>query len=438
MKKITTILALCLASCMGFAQIITTVAGNGTSGYSGNGGQATAAQLNSPKNITFDVTGNMYITDAGNNLIRMVNTTGIITIFAGGNIICTNPCGDNGPATGASLYSPYGITFDDLSGNLYVSATAGAGSNDWIRKVNPANTISNVITSTTGNMQTEGIVFYNGYLYMANANIYNSTVNMVNSSGIVSKIAGGGTFTVAPWGDGGLATAATLKQPYGVAFDVNTNNLYIADLAHRCIRMVDNTGIISTVAGNGTWGYSGDGGQATAAELALPYGVAVDAAGNLYIADTYNSVGRIRMVNTSGIISTIAGGGTSLGDGGLATMAQLVNPTGIAFDVNGNLYISDSGHNRIRMVTNVGQTTSIPTHNQAGVNIFSYGNAIITNGTIAQGQQLKVINTLGQVVLTTALQSNIETNLPSGIYTIQVIDNTGSIIEIKKCALITQ
>lgn len=178
----------------------------------------------------------------------------------------------------------------------------------------------------------------------------------LDASGKLTVVAGNGTYGFS--GDGGPATSASLSIPYGVALD-GAHNLYIADLYNQRIRKVDSSGTISTVAGSGTYGFSGDGGPATSANLGSPDGVAVDGAGNLYIADLYNR--RVRKVDTRGTISTVAGDGRYgfSGDGGAATNASLSNPTGLAIDAAGNLYIADSGNGRIRKVDTSGMISTV-------------------------------------------------------------------------------
>jgi len=274
--------------------IISTFAGNGTAGYTGDGGQATDAELSIPEGVAFDAAGNTYITEYGGERIRKVNTLGIITTIAGnGN---GGFSGDGGQATDAGIDGPWSITLDP-AGNLYI------------------------------------------------ADYWNGRVRKVNSAGIISTIAGGGS----SYGEGGQATDADISSPYGLAFDV-MGNLYVADQGSGSIRKINTTGIITTAAGGGISGL-GDGGVATAAELHGPIGVAFDPVGNLYIGDQANQ--RIRMINTLGIITTIAGNGTAgfSGDGGLATNAEIVGPAGICFDAAGNLYIADAGNERIRKVT---------------------------------------------------------------------------------------
>ncbi|MDU0458509.1 MAG: hypothetical protein RW306_07200 [Geobacteraceae bacterium] len=285
--------------------IITTVAGNGIAAYAGDGGAATEASLNFPKAVVIDNAGNLYIADQSNHRIRKVDTgSGIITTVAG--YAGAAFTGDGGAATAANLNTPRGVTVDN-SGNLYIADT----SNSRIRKV-------------------------------------------AVGSGIITTVAGNGIAAFA--GDGGSATAASLKYPIGVALD-NVGNLYIADRSnHRIRKVAADSGIITTVAGNGTGGFAGDGGMATAATLSSPNGVTVDSFGNLYIADDVDN--RIRKVSANtGIIATVAGdgtigllGGSFGGDGGVATSGSLNNPHGVSVDSIGNLYIADFFNNRIRKV----------------------------------------------------------------------------------------
>ena len=278
--------------------IITTIAGNGTDNYSGDGGAATNASFDFPESVAVDASGNLFIADYFNNLIRKMNTNGIITTVAGGG---ANGLGDGGAATNASLSEPSDVAVD-ASGNLFI-----ADEGDYrIRKV--------------------------------------------NTNGIIVTVAGNGTNGFS--GDGGAATNASLCLPRGVAMDAS-GNLFIADMNNNRIRKVNTNGIITTVAGIGAagqgYGYSGDGGAATNARLFWPYGVAVDATGNLFIADMRNN--RIRNVNTKGIITTVAGGGANtLGDSSAATNASLSAPSGVAVDASGNLFIADTDNNRIRKV----------------------------------------------------------------------------------------
>ncbi len=293
--------------------VITTVVGNGTAGFSGDGGQATAAELNQPQSIVVDAAGDLFIADSNNHRIREVNhATGVITTVAGNGTSGYN--GDNIAATAAEIEIPQSIALD-AAGDLFIADNIG----DRIREVNAT---TKIITTIAGN----GIGGYNG--------------------------------------DGAQATASELQLPKGVAVD-SAGDVFIADEVNNRIREVNSTtGVISTVVGNGIQGYSGDGGQATAAELNYPDGIALDSTGDLFISDSNN--GRIREVNSAtGVITTFIGnsGQGSTGNGGPASAAKVSGPAGLSIDAFGDLFIADSGNNEVReIVGGVGITVrTVPT-----------------------------------------------------------------------------
>ena len=339
------------------AGVISTVAGSGTFGFGGDGGPAVAARLGFPYGVALDGSGNLYIADEANRHIRKVDPAGVIS-------------------TAAQLDFPRGVAVDG-AGNLYIADL----SNHRIRKVDAAGVISTVAGDGTfgfggdGGAATDaqlklpyGVALDGaGNLYIADSG--NDRIRKVDAAGVITTVAGDGTEGYG--GDGGPAVAAQLDFPTGVALD-DASNLYIADWVNDRIRKVDAAGVISTVAGDGTEGFGGDNGAATVAQLNSPYDVALDAAGNLYIADSSNH--RIRKVDSAGVITTVAGDGTEGygGDGGPAVAAQLDFPTGVALDDAGNLYIADYDNHRIRRLT------PLPPE---GAPLISSGGIVLATGT---------------------------------------------------------
>ena len=304
--------------------IISTVAGNGSWGFSGDGGAAASAQLNYPASIAVDGAGNLFITDTNNHRIRKITSNGIITTVVGNGRQGSG--GDGAPASRAAMNYPRGIAVDG-TGNLYIADT----DNHRIRKV--------------------------------------------DSSGTITTVAGNGI--PGSSGDGGLATDAQFSFPVGVTVD-GAGNLFIADSVNNRIRKVTPDGVITTVAGNGAYGFRGDGGPAISASLAYPNGVAVDAAGDLFIADTANQ--RIRKVTPDGVITTLSGNGTFgfAGDGGAPSSAQLAYPYSVVVDGSNNVFIDDTFSNRIRKIASASPANSFSITDRGGVALTSAGSSSFT------------------------------------------------------------
>ncbi len=316
-------------------------AGNGTYGYLGDGGAATSAELTNSFGVAKDSLGNVYVADTYSCAVRVVNSAGIINIFAGVVVTNSPQCGyggDGGAATSAKLYNPWGLAVDSHN-SVYITDYA-----------------EHVVRKVTG--------------------------------GIITTIAGIGGIAGYS-GDGGPATSALLNQPQAVAVDP-AGNVFIADYNNCRVREISAaTGFITTVAGSGTCAFTGDG-LATSNGVAYPQGIAVDANDNLFITEYYN---RVRWVSPSGFITTIGGNGTAglLGDGGLATNGELYEPTGITLDSSGNILVSDYNNLRVRSIsafsalstsagnlafglTSVGSTSTPQT-----LSVSAYGPVSITN-----------------------------------------------------------
>jgi uncharacterized protein (TIGR03437 family) len=380
-------LVTCVISCSqasGQSGIITTVAGSGpaegsSGGFSGDGGPATSAELNFTSSVRVDASGNLFIADFKNSRIRRVSASGIITTVAGNGV--QGFSGDGGPANSASLNRPVAVAVD-TSGNLFIADT------------------------------------------------YNSRIRKVSAGGMITTVAGNGSYGFS--GDGGPATSASLNYPEGVAVDA-AGNLFIADDLNNRIRQVSVSGIITTVAGNGTQGFSGDGGPATRASFYAPKDIVVDAFENLFIVDNFNS--RLRKVSASGIITTVAGNGTTVfcgqgscvGDGGPATSASLGYLQGVAVDASGDLFIADSNNQRIRKVSTTGVITTVAGD---GITGFSgdggpatsafldspYGVAVDASGNlfIADSGNNRVREVLAQAPSLTASPPNINLSIVAG------------------------
>ncbi|MGN6568054.1 MAG: T9SS type A sorting domain-containing protein [Flavipsychrobacter sp.] len=411
------------------AQIITTIAGSDSAGYSGDGGLATNARLNYPTGIRVDDSGNVFIADDDNNVIRKVDGKGFIRTIAGNHT--GGYKGDGGLATSSSIHFPGDISLDK-KGNVYIVDSW----NSVIRKVSKSGIITTIAGCDTAGYSGDGgpavLAKINIPSVMdidARGNIYisdqkNGVIRKIDTTGIITTIAG--TPGILSYtGDGGPAIAARLGNTCGLRVDA-IGNVYVADHDNNAVRKIDTAGVITTIAGSATKGYSGDGGPAKTALLFHPMDVALDRAGNLYIADEGNNV--IRKIDTNGIITTVAGIDSAgyNGDSILAGSAQLHTPCGITTDKWGNLYIADTYNQRIRKV--IFDTDTVVT---AGIaqqllipDLFLYPNpthGFINISSHSPINSITITNTVGQMVYIrytsklTSIQIDIS-NLPSGIY----------------------
>ena len=437
--------------------IITTFAGTGVYGYTGDGGPATAAKLGVLYGITVDRHNNVFVVDNSNNCIRKIDPSGIISTVCGDGT--AGYSGDGGPATAAQLQSPIDIVADTI-GNLYFTDWA----NYVARKIDTAGIITTVVgdgalgSTGAGGPATDAelggpfriTIDKNGNLYVAE--VFYQYICKVDPSGILTIIGGTGAYGAGTDGDGGMATAAIMTSPCGLAVDTS-GHLYFSDIGNDRIRMINlNTGIVSAYAASGIAGYSGDGGLAIAGEITTPEGLACDAAGNLLICDADNN--RVRKVITSGIITTFAGQNGLFGEGYPATNAEMCIPTNLASDAAGNIYIADYYNNRIRkldaatgIITTVagsgiagyddgfsgdgGPATLAHIYNPIAVAVDNAGNMYIAD---ENNQRIRVVSAAGIISTLTGdgtaafLGNNApalgaELNTPTGI----AVDNSGNI-----------
>jgi len=417
------------------AQIITTIAGTGIAGDSGNGGPAISAQLNIPYGGTFDIKGNYYFVEASFNWVRKISRSGIITAFAGTGVAGFS--GDSGLANIAQISSPQWVATDNI-GNVYIVDVG----NHRIRKVDTFGRIytiagngGSVFAGDGGYATAASLYAPGGVCIDRSGNIFicdATRIRKVNTSGIITTIVGTGV--VGYSGDGG--TADTAKIHAGRIYVDTLGNLFIGDYYR--IRKVDvGTNIIHTIAGTGSGLYNGDGIPATSAninEVALAW----DKSGYLYIADLGNN--RVRKIDASGIIHTIAGNGNSIysGDNGPADSAGIWDPSGVAFDTCGNLYITSKENFNIRKVTfdtscgkSIGDTTNVVNIATANNGIEIYPNPAssslqitVNSGQLSMGCNYLILDIMGRKLLegeiTLPRQQIDISRLVDGIYFIEV------------------
>ncbi len=351
-----------LTSTVSYSQTISTYAGTGTASFTGDGGAATMATMRQPNGVATDAAGNVYVCDNANYRIRKITTSGVISTIAGTGAVGYAAAHEGVLATTAFISSTGGIKVD-AAGNIYFADLG----NNIIRKISTTGVITTIAgtpppavagysgdggaaTAAKLSAPYDVAVDAAGNVYIADQN--NHCIRKVNTSGIISTICGNGLIGLGAAGDGGPAVSAKLNYPHSIDVDA-AGNLYISDYGNNRIRKINTSGTISTIVGavGLPYGYTGDGGPATAARIYYPEGLDVDNAGNLYFCDWTNHA--VRKVGTTGIINTIAGTGTSgaSGDGGLATLALLNRPTAVAVRASdGDVFIADNENNKVRRI----------------------------------------------------------------------------------------
>ncbi len=420
------------------SQNIYTYAGTGGNGNTGDGGPATFAQIGGVVSVAVDGLGNVYLCDALNGRIRKIDINGIISTFAGGGVSVSEGIA----ATATYIYFPLGITVDG-AGNVYFIET----SNNQVRKINTSGIITTVAgaATTSGGFSGDGgpaisatlnhpydlAIDATGNIYIADQN--NNRIRMVNTSGIINTIAG---YTFAPGfsGDGGPATSAGLSSPKGVDVDAS-GNVYIADYNNYRIRKINTSGIISSIAGTGTNASTGDGNMGIASDILSPINVKSDNLGNIYITE---STTKIRQINSTGIITTVAGttNGYS-GDGGPATVAQIA-PYCVGFDSNNNMYIADGLNYRVRIVCNNSCVNGLNELDKNMIlNIYpnpSSGKLKLLSQNLKDIEHciIKITDVLGREVLVSTYNDELDMTLfEKGVYFLSLY-NKHQLIEAKK------
>ena len=393
------IICLAMASLLN-AQTITTFAGTGAAASSGDGGPANQAAINGSVYAIVDGSGNILIADSLNNRVRRVDSNGTITTIVGTGVAGFS--GDGGPATAAQLNMPLGLCLDP-SGNLYINDV----SNARIRRVDTSGTITTFAGNGSNSYGGDGgpaiqASFYIGIRCASDAsgNIYvaeqgaHRVRRISAASGTVSTFAGTGEQTYS--GDGGPATAAGLNNPTALYVDA-TGNLIVIDQFNQRIRRIGASGIINTIIGTGTAGYSGDGGSATSANINYPGAIVIDSNNDMYFVDSANNVVR-KVSAATGTISTVAGSGVQGygGDGGPALNAAFNTPFGLTLDVSGNLYVADIRNNRIREISGIAAPAAVPAPQIAPGGVTMSGSivAAVTPGSLTRivGQNLTSSN----------------------------------------------
>ncbi len=400
------------------AQTVSTLAGSGTNGFAN--GTGTTAQFSYPYGVALDAAGNIYVADRSNNRIRKITTNGVVTTLAGSGIAGFA----NGTGTAAQFNLPIGVATDAL-GNVYVTDMA----NNRIRKITATGVVTTLAgSSIAGSADGTGAsaqfanpggiaVDVAGTVYVADSST--NRIRKITAAGVVSTLAGS-----TPGYADGTGTSAQFLYPCGVALDA-VGNIFIEDSGNNRIRKITAAGVVSTLAGS-TSGYSD--GTGTAAQFYVPCGVAADAAGNVYVAENGNN--RVRKITAAGVVTTLAGSGAQGFTDGEGTAAQFYWPYGVTIDAVGNIFIGDSGNHRIRKISGVLGTASY-SHNQ--ISVYPIPTTSIINIDLEDITVTKTIifDLNGRVVQSENIvdnRSNLNINhLANGIYLMQIITDKGMI-----------
>ncbi len=410
-------------------QVIVTVAGTGMGGYSGDGGPATNARMKQPVSLAFDKEGNFYFSDDGVSRIRKVSSSGTITTVAGDG--SSGFCCDGFPATLAQIDAGGGIAVDKWN-NIYYAD----GGNHRVRKITPDGIIRTIAGTGVAGYNGDGMPATDAQLNVPEGiavddtgNVYigdrlNYRIRKINTSGIITTLAGTGIASFTP--DGARADTSAINGVSCLIVD-NLGNVFLPD-SYRIRKIGSGTGILTTVAGNGISGYSGDGGPATLVSIST-IKFTVDSVGNLYLSD--GAPERIRKVSTAGIITTVAGtGGAGLeNDGAPVLLARLHTPCGIAFSPAGELHFADKSSARIRKITPTWDAASDMRVSESELELFpnpALGNVmVVVKGVVAEVPVI-ITDAKGSVVSEQQVRGNTRTridlsNCPAGIYTVRAI-----------------
>jgi len=432
---IVLVLNIFLGSISSSGQDIISVAGDSLSGYNGDNIPAIGAKLNGPYSIAVDAVGNIFIADINNNRVRKVSVSGTITTVAGNGIAGYG--GDGGPATQAKLNGPVGVAVN-AKGDLFISDDY----NGRIRKVDSNGVIVTYAGTNTFGYSGDGGPATDAQLYAPHglamdekgnlyiADVLNDCIRKV-SNGIITTVAGRGIPGYS--GDGGLATNALLDRPYGVCVD-GKGILYLTEWGNNCVRRIDTSGIIETIAGGSTsYGFSGDNGPATAAVFHIPIGIAGDKAGNIYVADSYNE--RVRRIDKEGVITTYAGRGvdTFSGDNGLAANAGLALPIGVFCDSYGNLFVSDYGDGHIRLIKST-ESVAIENQDSPDISVFPNPSTGSFNVKMKKGYPLSetmvISNLIGKKIKELSVLPKedilVKLDVPNGLYLLTMITESST------------